>query len=244
MCSFGDWVALSDVCDELTASLIAPEVSDGVIAPGYTEKALEILKAKRKGTYNVVAINPEYVPKKQEIKEEMNANLDRGAHEMEAVDKADSVYGKDATLAASNVGTIADELRADIYGSLNRMLNGEFDRDEARETFSKMVLLELVKRGRSFDEITGDLMAGNVESALAEKPEALMKTMRENPYIKAVCKNLTLDAFRQFVVNDGAKALADKIIGAAKEYNPDANVNELQLQNVQEVQKQQSVPMI
>ena len=69
MCSFGDWVALSDVCDELTASLIAPEVSDGVIAPGYTEKALEILKSKRKGTYNVVKIDPDYVPKEEEIKE-------------------------------------------------------------------------------------------------------------------------------------------------------------------------------
>ena len=69
MCSFGDWVALSDVCDELTASLIAPEVSDGVIAPGYTEKALEILKGKRKGSYNVVKIDPDYVPKEQELKE-------------------------------------------------------------------------------------------------------------------------------------------------------------------------------
>ena len=69
MCSFGDWVALSDVCDELTASLIAPEVSDGVIAPGYTEKALEILKGKRKGSYNVVKIDPNYVPKEEEIKE-------------------------------------------------------------------------------------------------------------------------------------------------------------------------------
>ncbi len=69
MCSFGDWVALSDVCDELTASLIAPEVSDGVIAPGYTDKALEILKKKRKGSYNVVAIDPGYVPTEQETKE-------------------------------------------------------------------------------------------------------------------------------------------------------------------------------
>ena len=69
MCSFGDWVALSDVCDELTASLIAPEVSDGVIAPGYTDKALEILRTKRKGSYNVVKIDPDYVPKEQELKE-------------------------------------------------------------------------------------------------------------------------------------------------------------------------------
>ena len=68
MCSFGDWVALSDVCDAVTAKLIAREVSDGVIAPGYTEEALAILKAKRKGSYNVVAIDPSYVPAEQETK--------------------------------------------------------------------------------------------------------------------------------------------------------------------------------
>ena len=161
-----------------------------------------------------------------------------------ASEKAEKVYGDEAALAESNVGTIADKLRAEIYGSLNRMLNGEFDIDEAKETYSKMVLLELVRRGRSFHELTGDLMAGNVESALAENPEVLMKNMRENPYIKAVCKNLTLDAFRQFVVNDGAKVMADKITDIAKEYKPDAKGNELQKQNVQEVQKQQSAPMI
>ena len=58
MCSFGDWVALSDVCDATTAQLIAREVSDGVIAPGYTTEALAILKTKRKGGYNVVADRP------------------------------------------------------------------------------------------------------------------------------------------------------------------------------------------
>ena len=69
MCSFGDWVALSDVCDEMTASLIAPEVSDGVIAPGYTPGALEILKAKRKGSYNIVAIDPDYTPSEQKCRQ-------------------------------------------------------------------------------------------------------------------------------------------------------------------------------
>ena len=68
MCSFGDWVALSDECDVTTAKLIAREVSDGVIAPGYSPEALEILKAKRKGSYNVVAIDPGYVPTEQETK--------------------------------------------------------------------------------------------------------------------------------------------------------------------------------
>ena len=62
MCSFGDWAALSDVCDADTARFLALEVSDGVIAPGYTGEALEILKAKRKGGYNVVKIDPDYTP--------------------------------------------------------------------------------------------------------------------------------------------------------------------------------------
>ena len=78
MCSFGDWVALSDVCDELTAKLIAREVSDGVIAPGYTEEALAILKTKRKGGYNVVAIDPDYVPAQQETKQVFGITFEQG----------------------------------------------------------------------------------------------------------------------------------------------------------------------
>ena len=78
MCSFGDWVALSDVCDALTASLIAPEVSDGVIAPGYTEEALAILKTKRKGGYNVVAIDPDFVPAEQENKQVFGITFQQG----------------------------------------------------------------------------------------------------------------------------------------------------------------------
>ena len=83
MCSFGDWVALSDVCDELTASLIAPEVSDGVIAPGYTEEALAILKAKRKGTYNVVQIDPDYVPTERECKEIFGVAFHQGRNHVQ-----------------------------------------------------------------------------------------------------------------------------------------------------------------
>ena len=78
MCSFGDWVALSDVCDELTAKLIAREVSDGVIAPGYTEEALAILKTKRKGGYNVVAIDPDFVPAQQETKQVFGITFEQG----------------------------------------------------------------------------------------------------------------------------------------------------------------------
>lgn len=78
LCSFGDWVALSDVCDAMTASLIAREVSDGVIAPGYTEEALAILKTKRKGNYNVVAIDPDYVPAEQECKQVFGITFQQG----------------------------------------------------------------------------------------------------------------------------------------------------------------------
>ena len=78
MCSFGDWVALSDVCDVPTAKLIAREVSDGVIAPGYEPEALEILKTKRKGGYNVVAIDPNYVPAEQECKQVFGITFQQG----------------------------------------------------------------------------------------------------------------------------------------------------------------------
>ncbi len=69
MCSFGDWVALSDECDEVTAKLIKREISDGVIAPGFTPEALEILKSKRNGNYNIVKIDPNYVPAEIECKQ-------------------------------------------------------------------------------------------------------------------------------------------------------------------------------
>jgi len=69
MSSYGDWAALSDVCDAATARYLKPEVSDGVIAPGYTDEALEILRAKKKGGYNVVQIDPDYVPAEREEKD-------------------------------------------------------------------------------------------------------------------------------------------------------------------------------
>ena len=78
MCSFGDWVALSDVCDVTTAKMIKREVSDGVIAPGYEPEALEILKAKRKGGYNVVQIDPDYVPEVQETKQVFGVTFEQG----------------------------------------------------------------------------------------------------------------------------------------------------------------------
>ena len=78
LCSYGDWAALSDVCDAATAAYLKPEVSDGVIAPGYTPEALEILKAKKKGGYNVVQIDPDYVPAEQERKDVFGITFQQG----------------------------------------------------------------------------------------------------------------------------------------------------------------------
>ena len=78
MSSFGDWIALSDVCDVTTATLIKREISDGVIAPGYTDEALEILKSKRKGNYNIVKIDPNYVPEEQETKQVYGITFEQG----------------------------------------------------------------------------------------------------------------------------------------------------------------------
>ncbi|MBE6616561.1 MAG: phosphoribosylaminoimidazolecarboxamide formyltransferase [Ruminococcaceae bacterium] len=81
LCSFGDWVALSDVCDVTTAKLIAREVSDGIIAPGYEPEALEILKSKRKGNYNIVEIDPEYKPEPIETKDVYGITFEQGRNE-------------------------------------------------------------------------------------------------------------------------------------------------------------------
>ena len=87
MSSFGDWIALSDVCDATTAKIIKREVSDGVIAPGYTDEALEILKAKRKGSYNVVQMDPDYVPDPKETKQVFGITFEQGRNNFK-IDRA------------------------------------------------------------------------------------------------------------------------------------------------------------
>lgn len=82
MSSYGDWVALSDVCDKETATLLAREVSDGIIAPGYTDEALAILKTKRKGSYNVVKIDPDYRPAPVEHKDVFGVTFEQGRNEL------------------------------------------------------------------------------------------------------------------------------------------------------------------
>ena len=86
MCSYGDFVALSDVCDAATATLLKREVSDGVIAPGFTPEAIEILKDKRKGTYNVIKIDPDYIPAPIERKQVFGVTFEQGRNEVKLDD--------------------------------------------------------------------------------------------------------------------------------------------------------------
>ena len=83
LCSYGDWAALSDVCDAATARYLKEEVSDGIIAPGYTDEALETLKTKKKGGYNVVQIDPDYVPAPEECKDVFGVTFQQGRNNFE-----------------------------------------------------------------------------------------------------------------------------------------------------------------
>ncbi|MDD6679322.1 MAG: phosphoribosylaminoimidazolecarboxamide formyltransferase [Firmicutes bacterium] len=111
MSSFGDWVALSDTCDLTTAKLIAREVSDGVIAPGYTDEALEVLKKKKKGGYNVVQIDPDYVPAHDETKQVFGISFHQGRNDF----KIDESLLENIVTAKKN---LPDSAKVDLIVSL------------------------------------------------------------------------------------------------------------------------------
>lgn len=104
MSSFGDWIALSDECDEVTARIIAREVSDGIIAPGYSPKALEILKVKRKGGYNIVKIDKDYKPDPVERKQVFGVTFEQGRNEFKIdADLLKNIVTKNKTFPADAV---------------------------------------------------------------------------------------------------------------------------------------------
>ena len=111
MSSFGDWIALSDVCDVPTAKLIQHEVTDGIIAPGYEPEALEILKGKRKGGYNVVAIDPDYVPAEVERKQVFGITFEQGRNNLKIdASMMDNIVTENKTMT--------DEQKRDLVISL------------------------------------------------------------------------------------------------------------------------------
>lgn len=112
MCSYGDFVALSDVCDAATATLLRREVSDGVIAPGFTPEAIEILKDKRKGTYNVIKIDPDYIPAPIERKQVFGVTFEQGRNEVKLDDP--SLFENIPTQSK----TFTDEAKRDLIIAL------------------------------------------------------------------------------------------------------------------------------
>ena len=112
MCSYGDFVALSDVCDAATATLLKREVSDGVIAPGFTPEAIEILKDKRKGTYNVIKIDPDYIPAPIERKQVFGVTFEQERNEVKLHDP--SLFENIPTQSK----TFTDEAKRDLIIAL------------------------------------------------------------------------------------------------------------------------------
>ena len=111
MSSFGDWIALSATCDLTTAKLIHREVSDGVIAPDYTEEALELLKTKKKGNYNIIKIDPNYVPSKQETKQVYGITFEQGRNDY-------TVTPDDLTNIVTANKELPDEAKRDMIVAL------------------------------------------------------------------------------------------------------------------------------
>ena len=111
MSSYGDWAALSDVCDKETALILKREVSDGIIAPGYTDEALEILKSKRRGTYNIVKIDPNYVPAAIEHKQVYGVTFEQGRNSLKIDEELLKNFPTDNK-------TLTDEAKRDLIIAL------------------------------------------------------------------------------------------------------------------------------
>lgn len=111
MSSFGDWVALSDTCDAVTAAILKREVSDGIIAPDYTDEALEILKGKKKGAYNIIKIDSDYVPFKQEIKQVYGVTFEQGRNDYK-------VTPEQLTNIVTENKTLTEEAKRDLIIAL------------------------------------------------------------------------------------------------------------------------------
>ena len=188
-----------------------------------------------------------YELKRQEMQAQRDMLLgDEEEAEKSAFDvfpKVNDVYGKEIP-PASGVENIADQLRADIRQNLDEILTEDgFNPDKARDTLSKMVLLEIIKMGRGVNTVDGELgvtRVSELEKSLAQKREATVMSVRNHPYIQAATENLDMDMLRQFVMTDRARAVAVKLTQMAAEKAHGNKDSELQMQNEQEKNKQQN----
>ena len=180
MSSFGDFISLSDVCDVDTAKLIKREVSDGVIAPGYEPEALEILKAKKKGNYNVIQIDPDYVPDPMEHKEVFGITFEQGRNELK-ID--DDFFAKIVTENKE----LTEQAKIDLAISMITL----------KYTQSNSVCF--VKDGQAIGIDYMDVLAdGAWENIFKEKPEVFTREAKREWLDKLTDVSLGSDAFFPF----------------------------------------------
>ena len=230
MSSYGDFAALSDICDKETALLLKREVSDGVIAPGYTEEALEILKSKRKGTYLVMQMDADYVPEEQETKQ---------------------VFGISFEQSRNNAKITADLLAARIH--CTRLAGNKADIWWQRQNPKVMALpfkadIRRPDRDNTIDVYISDdyedvLAEGTWQLFFTEKPEPLTKEEKKAWAAKLTGVALGSDAFFpfgdnierahrsgvQYVAEAGGSIRDDHVIETADKYNMAVSFTHLRL---------------
>jgi hypothetical protein len=148
--------------------------------------------------------------------------------------KIDQLYGPKGrliVLPASDAGSIADELRADIYEKLNRLVSATdaFDAEEAGYVMSNMVVLEMVKDGRSLNE-NGEIVAGPVEKELAADPGMVLESIRCDARVQSIMADVTPEMLKQFIMTGGARNVADSMTKSAEQRTHSQDGQEMQLQ--------------
>ena len=221
MSSFGDFISLSDVCDKATAMIIKREVSDGVIAPGYTDEALEILKAKKKGNYNVIQINPDYVPAPIEHKEVFGITFEQGRNEL-VIDEHffDNVVTDNKEIPDAAKRDLAIAMSPKVLGLQFLDKIGRADRDNAIDLYI----------GEDYMDVLAD---GAWENIFKVKPEVFTAEEKRAWLDKNTNVSLGSDAFFPFgdnierahrsgvayVAQPGGSIRDDNVIETCNKYN-------------------------
>lgn len=149
----------------------------------------------------------------------------------EKIDQLYALKGKLVGLPISDAGMIGDELRADIYEKLNRLVSepDAFDAEMAGYVMSNMVVLEIVKNGRGLNE-NGEITAGPIEKELAANPGAVLESLRRTEHLQSIMADVTPEKLNQFIMTDGAKTIADSMTKKAEQRTNSQNEQEVQMQ--------------
>ena len=203
MSSFGDWISLSDVCDVSTAKLIKPEVSDGVIAPGYEPEALEILKSKRKGNYNIVEIDPAYEPRKLEQKDVFGITFEQERNELVI---GDDFFANVVTENKDLPGFAKRDLAIGTRLAGDKANNWWLRQHEKTLSLPFLPTLKNPDRDNAIDRYISDewddvLADGIWQTLFTEKPEILTPEEKRAWLAKLTDVSLGSDAFFPFPDN-------------------------------------------